>query len=133
MVSELDHEKCRLLYEAEAHIKELEARLKDFLDPEYAQAYTESRADTDAELCEYIKGLKARVKELEEERDELRTNIREGVRTLMGHRSSWVRDVASRILARMEYLAGKDRATLPGGDEDTSDDASQAGNSRSGG
>ena len=49
----------------------------------------------------------ARIEELEGERDELRTNIREGVRTLMGHRSSWVRDVASRILARMEYLAEK--------------------------
>ena len=56
----------KLMLERRTTVCLAEARIKDFLDPEYAKAYTESCAETDAELCEYIKGLKARIKKLEE-------------------------------------------------------------------
>ena len=84
---------------ARAHIEKLEAGWENY------------NADQ-----ERLNMQDARIKELEEERDELRKNLREGVRTLMGHRSSWVRNVATRMLERMEHLAGEgDEADPDGG------------------
>lgn len=59
------------------------------------------------ENCGSCHGMALRIKELEEERSELRKLIRCTHSTLMAHRSSWVREVATKTLGRMEFLAAK--------------------------